>query len=113
MIPDTINGIVDASFVNISHTRAFDMSEFNLVDNSNVIPTYYRQRSIERRNSSINILDTINDSIRNLRKLNDHQLLYIREKLSDEDKYKLICLYNEVSTESLEILLTKSTKGRS
>ena len=97
--------------VNIRHTLEFDISDFNIVDNSNVIPTYYLQRFIERRNSSINIIDTINDSIRNLRKLNDYQLQYIKEKMSDDEKYKLICLYNEVFTESLEMLLAKSRTG--
>ena len=68
--------------------------EHGLSNSIRIIPEYYMKRG----QSFINIgyYDIIVDDIRNMRKLNEYQMKYIKEELDEERKNNLLDIFNDV-----------------
>ena len=77
------------------------------LDNSKrIIPAYYIPSNMNKNNVlRVDYHYMILDDIRNLRSLNEHQLNYINNSLSESEKYKIIEEFNNVIKYYGEILL--------
>jgi hypothetical protein len=68
------------------------------LDNSKrIIPAYYMPSNVNKNNVlRVDYHYMILDDIRNLRSLNEHQLNYINNSLSESEKYKIIEEFNNI-----------------
>jgi hypothetical protein len=70
--------------------------EFNGLNNSfQIIPKYYQTLSVKNKIIKVDYFQMIIDDIRNFRKLNEQQLIFIKN-LDDERKQKIIIEFNEL-----------------
>ena len=67
-----------------------------LENSPRIIPNYYLTTNMKNGLLTVDYHFTIMDDIRNIRPLNPAQLKYIEEKLSDEEKQKIIVEFNRV-----------------
>lgn len=86
----------------LNNTNKLDLSEYNnwippekygLSNSDQIIPQYYFMSKFKYDN--FNYFQIIKDDIRNMRKLNQYQINYIK-KMDSEDKDELIELFNKV-----------------
>jgi len=69
-------------------------STHGLSNSDQIIPSYYKIYDRPDKRFNIDYLELIKDDIRNYRKLNKHQIEYIKQ-LSHSEKDELLEIYNE------------------
>jgi hypothetical protein len=72
----------------------------------NIIPSYYLTNLDPGKIFNIDFFDTIIDSIKNMRKLTKYQLEYIKNNISKDDMFELICLFDKISNDYYEMFLS-------
>ena len=75
-----------------------------------IIPEYYLKTNMKDNLLTIDYHYMILDDIRNLRPLNEHQLIYIQTTLSEEEKQAIIVEFNQVVHHYLSKFMNESTK---
>lgn len=85
-----------ANSIDSSLCEGFEENKISIIKRQCSIPEYYMARLSERGLKTIDIFDTIRDSIRNFRKLTSEQLEYMSVDSTSDEKYEIICLYDQV-----------------